>query len=214
MSWDIFLIPWLVRSYKSPKITRLLKWAHLNKSTDGKMHGVHDSPTWRAIDIKFPLFGKGFRNIYMALLAYGFNSFSSFLCQWSIQPVFVFIYNLLPWMTTKWLFVIPILLIPGKHSANGGNIEVYMKPVTNQLKKLWWPGVWADDHSIPAELIRRFRRRGCLMWTINNWPKYGLLSGMAHAGYAGCRPCIWKSQLLYFQVYLYGWGRLCGSWKE
>jgi hypothetical protein len=183
------LIPRLVRWYKSPRIAGLLRWAHNNKSTDGKMHGVHDSPAWRAIDTKFPSFASGFRNIRMALSADGFNPFSSLLCQWSTWPVFVFIYNLPPWMTTKRIFVIPVLLIPGKHSPNGGNIDVYMKPVIDQMKKLWWPGVWADDHSIPAELTRRFRLRGCLMWTINDWPGYGLLSGMAHAGYAGCPPC-------------------------
>ena len=75
------LIPQLVRWYKSSKIAGLLRWAHNNKSTDGKMHGVHDSPAWRAIDIKFPSFVAGFRNIHMALSTDGFNSFSSFLCQ-------------------------------------------------------------------------------------------------------------------------------------
>ena len=183
------LIPRLVRWYKSPRIAKLLRWAHNNKSTDGKMHGVHDSPAWRAIDMKFPSFASGFRNIRMALSADGFNPFSSLLCQWLTWPVFVFVYNLAPWMTTKRFFVIHVLLIPGKHSPNGGNIDVYMKPVIDQMKKFWWPGVWADDHSIPAELTRRFRLRGCLMWTINDWPGYGLLSGMAHAGYAGCPPC-------------------------
>ena len=183
------LIPRLVRWYKSPRIAKMLRWAHLNKSTDGKMHGVHDSPAWRAIDTKFPSFASEFRNIRMALSADGFNPFSSLLCQWSTWPVFVFIYNLPPWMTTKRFFVIPVLLIQGKHSPNGGNIDVYMKPVIDQLKQLWWPGVWADDHSIPPELTRRFRLRACLMWTINDWPGYGLLSGMAHAGYAGCPPC-------------------------
>ena len=153
------------------------------------MHGVHDSPAWRAIDRKFPSFARGFRNIRMALSANGFNPFSSLLCQWSTWPIFVFIYNLPPWMTTKRFFVIPVLLIPGKHSPNGSNIDVYMKPVIDQLNQLWWPGVWADDHNIPPELTRRFRLRGCLMWTINDWPGYGLLSGMAHAGYAGCPPC-------------------------
>lgn len=39
------------------------------------------------------------------------------------------------------------------------------------------------------EFTWKFKLRGCLMWTINDWPCYGLLSGMAHAGYAGCPPC-------------------------
>ena len=89
----------------------------------------------------------------------------------------------------KCFFVIPVILIPGKHSLNGGNINVYMKPVIDQLKQLWWPGVLANDHNIPPELTRRFKLRGCLMWTINDWPGFGLISGMVHVGYAGCPPC-------------------------
>ena len=54
------LIPWLVRWYKSPRIAGLLKWAHLNKSTNGKIHGVHDSLAWCAIDTKFPSFRRSF----------------------------------------------------------------------------------------------------------------------------------------------------------
>ena len=130
------LIPRLVRWYKSTRIAGLLRWAHNNKTTDGKMHGIHDSPAWRAVDTKFPSFASGFRNIRMALSADGFNPFSSLLCQWSTWPVFVFIYNLPPSMTTKRFFVILVLLIPGKHSPNGGNIDVYMKPVIEQLKRL------------------------------------------------------------------------------
>lgn len=34
------LLPWLVRWYKSLRIAKMLRWANLNKSTDGKMHGV------------------------------------------------------------------------------------------------------------------------------------------------------------------------------
>ena len=47
---------------------------------------------------------------------------------------------------------------------------MYMKPVIDQLEKLWWPDVWVDNHSTLAELTRRFRLKGCLMWTINDWP--------------------------------------------
>ena len=130
-----------------------------------------------------------FLNIRMTLFADGFNPFSSLLCQWSTWPVFVFIYNLPPWMTTKRFFFILVLLILGKHSLNGRNIDVYVKVIIDQLKKLWWPGVWADDHNIPAELTRRLKLRRCLMWIINDWLGYGLPFGMAHADYIGCPPC-------------------------
>ena len=53
---------------------------------------------------------------------------------------------------------------------------MYIKLVIDQMKKFRWPGVWADDHSTSVELTRKFRLRRCLMWTINNWPGYDLLS--------------------------------------
>ena len=34
----------------------------------------------------------------------------------------------------NFFFVILVLLIPKKHSSNGGNIDVYAKPVIDQLK--------------------------------------------------------------------------------
>ena len=66
------------------------------KFIDEKIHGLHDLPTLRAFDIKFLSFERGFRNIRMALSAYGFNPFSSLLCQWLSWLVFVFVYNLPP----------------------------------------------------------------------------------------------------------------------
>lgn len=153
------------------------------------MHGVDDLSAWHAIDTKFLSFGRSFRNIFMTLSADGFNLFSSFLSQWSTWPIFMVIYNLSLWMTTKYLFVILVIFILTKHSPNGGNIDVYMKSIIDHLKTLWWHGMWADDHNIPVELMRRFRFKRCLMWTINNRPRYGLISGMTYADYTGCPPC-------------------------
>lgn len=79
-------------------IPGLLRWSHLNKSTNGKMHEVHDSQAWHAIDTKFPSFGRGFLNICMTLSRDGFNPSSSFLCQWSLgQYLYLYISCLLGW---------------------------------------------------------------------------------------------------------------------
>ena len=86
-----FLISQLVRWYNLLKIAWLLMWAHLNKTTYDKIHGIHDSPAWRAINTNFPSFRRGFQNICMMLSANGFDPLSSFLCQWSTWLVFVFI---------------------------------------------------------------------------------------------------------------------------
>ena len=149
---NFLLIPRLVRCYKLPKIANMLRWSHLNKSTNGKMYEIHDSPACHAVDTKFSSFRRGFPNIRMTLFRDGFNPSPSFLCQWSTWPIFVFIYNLSPWMTIKHFFVIPILLILGKYSPHGKNIDVYIKPVIDQHDMIWWLGVWVDGHSIPPKL--------------------------------------------------------------
>ena len=54
------------------------------------------------------------------------------------------------------------------------NIDIYIKPITNKLKKLWWPCVWVDNYSIASELTQRFRLKRCLIWWINNWSGYAI----------------------------------------
>src|SRR5579875_3527624 len=36
---------------------------------------------------------------------------------------------------------------------------------------------------------RRFNLRGLLMWTISDFPAYGLISGLCCKGYKGCPEC-------------------------
>jgi len=49
-------------------------------------------------------------------------------------------------------------------------------------------GVPAVDFTKP-EGHRRFTVRALVMWTISNFPAYGLISGLCCKGYKGCPPC-------------------------
>jgi hypothetical protein len=63
-----------------------------------------------------PSFGNDARNIHFALAADGVNPFKQTRSTWSMWPVTLLNYNLLPWLCTKFFFVLLALLIPGKES--------------------------------------------------------------------------------------------------
>jgi len=62
-------------------------------------------------------------------------------------------------------------LILGQFNPKVG-IDVFLKPLMDALKKLW-TGVLTYDISKKQNFIMR----AMLMWTINDFPAYGLLSG-------------------------------------
>ena len=75
------------------------------------------------------------------------------------------------------------MIIPGKQSP-GNNIDVYLKPLVEELCELW-SGVDIYDSS----LNENFRMRAALMWTISDFPGLGILSGWnIHTGLA-CPTC-------------------------
>ena len=59
------------------------------------------------------------------------------------------------------------LLILGPRQL-GNDINIYLAPLVNDLKKLWFKGVEAYD----AYREELFTLRAMLMWTINNFPTY------------------------------------------
>ena len=63
-------------------------------------------------------------------------------------------------------------LIPGKYSP-GNDIDVYLEPLIDELAHLWREGAATYD----AETKGSFIMRAAVLWTINNFPTYGNLSG-------------------------------------
>ena len=84
------------------------------------------------------------------------------------------------------VFISLSILISGKRSPTATNIDVFVRPLLNELKQLW-QGVIALDYSQP-EGSRAFRLRGLLMWIISDFLVYGLISGLYSKGYKFC-PC-------------------------
>ncbi|XP_019244414.1 PREDICTED: uncharacterized protein LOC109224282 [Nicotiana attenuata] len=77
------------------------------------------------------------------------------------------------------------LLIPGPKYP-GNDIDVYLQPMIEELKELW-DGVETYD----AYSKSNFKMRAAIMWTINDFPAYGNLSGWSTKGKLAC-PCCHK----------------------
>jgi len=79
-------------------------------------------------------------------------------------------------------------LIPGPRNPKAG-IDVYLKPLVDDLKKLW-DGVETYDISRKKNFIMRTS----LMWTINDFPAYGMLFGWGTHGKLACPHCMEHSK--------------------
>jgi len=80
-------------------------------------------------------------------------------------------YNLPPEMCISRPYMFLSCLIPGPCNPKT-SIDVYLEPLIDDLKKLW-SGVETYDVSRK----KNFMMRAALMWTINDFPAYGMLSG-------------------------------------
>jgi hypothetical protein len=182
------LIPRLKRMWRSSEIARLLTGHTKHVSSDDVMRSVVDSPAWKHInnDVAFGNFGCDDRNMRLALALDGVNPFKLNNTNWSTWPVLILIYNFEPWLVTKKFFISLCILISGKKSPTSSNIDVFIRPLLKELQELWH-GVHALDFSQPQG-NRAFTLRAILMWTISDFPAYGLISGLTCKGYKGC-PC-------------------------
>jgi hypothetical protein len=67
------------------------------------------------------------------------------------------------------------------------NFDVYMQPLIDKLQELW-RGVSTYD-LLRVESQRHFILRAILMWTIHDYPTYGLVFRCVHWGYKTCVSC-------------------------
>ncbi|KAL0541386.1 hypothetical protein IC582_021428 [Cucumis melo] len=94
------------------------------------------------------------------------------------------IYNLPPWLCMKRKFMMLSIFISGPKQPRD-DIGIYLEPLIDDLKLLWESGVQCYD-AYNEEL---FNLRTVLLWTINDFPAYGNLSGCSVKGYKACPIC-------------------------
>ncbi|XP_022883541.1 uncharacterized protein LOC111400360 [Olea europaea var. sylvestris] len=143
-----------------------------------------DSLAWERIDQKWPCFASEPRNLRLGLSSDGFNPFGDLSSRYSCWPVILVIYNLPPWICMSKENLLLTLLIPGPKQP-GNDIDVYLDPLIEDLKEMWNIGVEVYD----AFTKSTFNLKAVLMWTINDLPAYGNLSGYPTKGEAACLVC-------------------------
>ncbi|XP_042960740.1 uncharacterized protein LOC122295688 [Carya illinoinensis] len=121
------------------------------------------------------------RNVRLRLASDGFTPFNNLAKPHSIWPVILVPYNLPPWSCMKDQFFITSLIIPGPRSP-GNDIDVYLQPLVDELLGFWENGVPTYD----ASTKETFRLHAALLWTINDSPAYGNLSGWSTKGKLAC----------------------------
>jgi len=144
-----------------------------------------DGEAWKRFNSVHPHFSTESRNVRLGLCTYGFNPFGSFAAPYSCWPVILTVYNLPPGMCMRPEFMFLFTVIPGPRSP-GQNIDVCLRPLIDELAQLWSSGALTYD------ILRKqnFLMRATLMWTINDFPAYGMLSGWSTHGKLACPYCM------------------------
>ncbi|KAL3839280.1 hypothetical protein ACJIZ3_023871 [Penstemon smallii] len=179
------LKPRLQRLYMSRKTASDMRWHKDGKvESDDTMIHPADSEVWKDFDKQYPWFGQDPRNIRLGFATDGFNPFGNMNNSYSIWPVILMAYNLPPWLCMKEPYLMLTLLIPGPRSP-GKDIDVYLRPLIEELKELWEFGVITRD----SKTGECFRLHAAILWTINDLPEYSDISGHRTKGYYACPVC-------------------------
>ncbi|XP_052622477.1 uncharacterized protein LOC128127815 [Lactuca sativa] len=176
--------PRLRRLYCSRHTAKNMIWHSTIRSEDGVMIHPVDGEHWQDFDKKYPDFSSEPRNVRVGLLADGFNPFGNICNPHSTWPVILTTYNLPPWLCMKESSFMLTLLIPGP-KAPGKDMDVFLRPLVEELKHLWNSGVGIKD----AATNTFFTMRAMLLWTINGWPARSSLLGWSGKGYKVCATC-------------------------
>jgi len=76
-------------------------------------------------------------------------------------------------------------IIPSPSSPSR-NIDVCLRPLIDELTQLWSSGALIYDISRKQNFVMR----AALMWTINDFPAYGMVSGWSTNGKLACPYCM------------------------
>jgi len=178
------LILWLQRLYMNDTTSAYMCWQAEELVKDGKVRHPADSLAWKHVDDTYPHFAFDPRNLRLGLASDGFNPFGMLNVTYTTWPVILIPYNLPPWLCLKQSYWMMSMLIPGPKSP-GNNIDVYLQPLIDELKELWEKGVETWD----AKVKKNFTLRAVLLWTVNDFPAYAMLSGWSTKGKFACPYC-------------------------
>ncbi|KAL7606864.1 hypothetical protein Lser_V15G17886 [Lactuca serriola] len=180
--WYFPIIPRFKRLFQSKTIAKDLTCDATERMVDvGVLSHPADLPAWAAIEDKYPDFASEPRNLQLGISADGVDVNRGNRSH-SVWPVLTVIYNLPPWLCMKRKFIMLSLLISG---TPGNDIDVFLAPFINDMQLLFDFGVEKCD----AYAQEHFKLRAVVLWTINDYPALGTLSGCLYNGFQGCVVC-------------------------
>lgn len=183
------IAPRLQRLYATKCTAEQMTWHSKKVREDGSLCHPCDGEAWKSFDDTFKDFSMESRNVRLGLCTDGFSPFGKSGKQYSCWPVILTPYNLPPTLCMKKPFTFLSLIIPGPKSPKG-NLDVYLQPLIEELKMLWEVGVSTYDVSKK----QNFQMKVALLWTISDFPAYGMLSGWSTAGRLACPYCMEKTK--------------------
>ncbi|KAK2444836.1 peroxidase P7 [Trifolium repens] len=178
----------LQRMYASLQTASKMTWHSENvekRNSSGELRHPSDGLAWKHFDQVNLDFVSEPRNVRLGLCSAGFTPYTQVSATpYSCWPVIVTPYNLPPEMCMSKPYMFLSAVIPGSSSPTVG-IDIYLQPFIDDLKRLW-EGVVTYDISRK----RNFKMKAALMWTINDFPAYGMLSGWGTHCKLACPICM------------------------
>ncbi|KAL3690612.1 hypothetical protein R1sor_016921 [Riccia sorocarpa] len=107
------IIPRLRHMFRCRSIANLMTWHSSNRSTDGTMRFVSNSPAVAYIEETWPKFARDPRHLRLGLASDGVSPYSIRSLTYSVWPVALMNYNIPPWLATKKGFILLALIVPG-----------------------------------------------------------------------------------------------------
>ena len=148
---------------------------------DGILRHLADSQEWKEFDLKHHEFALEPRNVRLGMATDGFNPFGNMNNNYSMWPVILIPYNLPPWLIMKEPYFMMSLLNLGPNQP-GNELDVFLRPLVDELKELWEEGACTYD----ASCGMHFQMRAALSWTIHDYLGFSNVSGWRTKGYHAC----------------------------
>ncbi|XP_070031690.1 uncharacterized protein [Nicotiana tomentosiformis] len=175
------LIPRLKTLYASMSFAPHMRWHYENRRSSSVMWHPSYGEAWKYFDRTYLDYAGELRNVRLGLCADGFMPFSISATPYSCWPIFITRYNLPPEMCMTSPYIFLNCVIHGPHIPKS-LIDVYLQPLIDEIKQLWY------DENETYDILTKpnFNLRANLMWTINDFPAYGMLSGWMIDGKLAC----------------------------
>jgi hypothetical protein len=177
----------LKQLFLSEEIAKQMRWhkevKHDSEDSDIISHPA-DGEAWQALDRFDPEFARDIRSVRLGLSTDGFQPHSTDSSPYSCLPVFMMPYNLPLNICLKQGFIFIALVILGPKQPKK-QMNVFMKPLFEELKKLW-PGVDAYDSHLKCQ----FNLRATYLWSIHDYLAYDKFIGWCVHDRLNCLVCM------------------------